>query len=194
MPKISFIVSSYQRPKQLLCCLASLSVQTCQDFELIVTDNSFSDTAAYMAEQITKMFRGRYTRTNKPSCYHSAEVGAQELATGEYLCFPSDDSYYVPTFVEQMLKQSLDSFYDFVYCDVLYDPRCGNGKYSVMDTKMKTNHIDKTCFLIRKDVFNSLGFFAKTESGPCTADGALAEMVAEKFSHRKMEEVLVVHN
>src|ERR1019366_3091887 len=104
MPKVTYIVSTYNRPTLLRCCLASLAAQTDADFEVVVADNSpdFNITSQHqevVADLRDPRFRHIDTDCVKTcigwDCYHSAEYCAR-IAAGEWLCFPSDDSYYVP--------------------------------------------------------------------------------------------------
>jgi len=89
MPKCSFIVSAYDRPDALALLLLSLKLQTEPDFEVIVCDN-----AAELEHPRPCIFDPRinwlWTGTTCANCYQSSNSGVQH-ATGEYLCFPSDD-------------------------------------------------------------------------------------------------------
>src|SRR5690348_12921059 len=99
---ITYIVSAYDRPQSLKSCLASLNNQTNDDYQLIVTDNTTDECMSSIHEEICRNFNAFYLNTRQPTCYHSAEIGAK-FAWGTWLAFPSDDSYYVPTFAETML-------------------------------------------------------------------------------------------
>ena len=103
-PKCSFIVSAYNRPDHLACCLASLRLQSERPIEVIVTDNSLDSGIQGDHVRVGGGFPTMYIPTGFESrdCYESANIGAKH-ATGEYLCFPSDDSYYPPRFLELML-------------------------------------------------------------------------------------------
>ena len=102
---ISYIVSCHNRPKELLCCLASLRLQE-SPREILVCDNSsdghYRDqcravcTVGIGGIQYLDTWRGK----ESDICYHSPEYLG---ATGDWLCFPSDDSYYVPMFSKIML-------------------------------------------------------------------------------------------
>jgi hypothetical protein len=114
--------------------------------------------------------------------------------TGEFLCFPSDDSYYVPSFGEKMLRAATLNGWDLVYCNTLYDlAKIGEGQgYGVLNVEPRRYKIDKTCFIVRRRWFE--GFPGKTE-GSCEADANLIEqLVVKGISHGKVNEVLVVHN
>lgn len=195
---ISYIVSAFDRPIQLIGCLSSLMSQTHQDFEIIITDNA-SDAFAFKENQLAVMglrkhsFVGsiRYLYTAMETCYHSAEHAALSCATGEWLCFPSDDSYYVPDFAKFMLEKAGAA--DLVYCDCIYDPRRGT-KYEIMDTKPLIGHIDKTNFIVRKEWFDKVGGFPDKKPGGCS-DGLFIEKAVQMGArHVKADGVLCFHN
>lgn len=195
MIDLSFIVSAYDRPWLLTCCLASLRSQTHQNIEVIVTDNG--DDVANVAEHraACAYFGATHIRTEGPTCYHSAEVGAVK-AKGEYLCFPSDDSYYVPTFAAEMLTMARDNQLDLAYCEMIYNPRGTVNHYHVLGVQPRLNMIDKTGFLVRKDKFH--GFPGKPETAaPCGADGLFVDQMVNSVlgvRHQKHPGILVVHN
>jgi hypothetical protein len=178
--KCSFIVSAFDRPDALACLLYALKIQTEPDFEVIVTCN------APMRPPLEDD-RFSYHGTMLRDCYESANHGAT-IATGEYLCFPSDDGYYAPRFLELMLKHGNGA--DLIYCNCVYD---GHGcECGFMDTAPVCGRIDKGGFLLRRSLFTGFeGPFGVDRA----ADGNLIEdLVRKGASHRKVEIVGWVHN
>jgi glycosyltransferase involved in cell wall biosynthesis len=190
---LSFIVSAYDRPEHLICCLASLALQDGAETEIIVTDNSNDPTTQAFHREYCEQLGARYIHTGLPGCYHSAEVGAQ-YASGAYLSFPSDDSYYVASFAEVMLKAAHERELDLAYCEMLYSPRWPGDKYRLLGVEPRLNKIDKTGWLIRRSKF--YGFPDKGEGQYCAADGMLIErLVADpSIKHGFVDSCLVVHS
>jgi len=191
----TFVVSAFNRPTHLELCLLSLCLQTRTDWTAIVTDNADSSVYSEMNEDAVRRVGDgriayRYTGSTCPSCYHSAEAGAAR-ATGTYLSFPSDDSYFVPEFLERMLESADGA--DLIYCDVLYDRRL-TGRRAALQCEPRVCAIDKTSFLVRRDKF--IGFPDKRNDGmACPADGqAIERMIQLGYGHRHVDECLVVHN
>ena len=185
--KCSFIVSAFDRPDALSCMLYSLKIQTERDFEVLVMDNSHgvANLNAVLDLRARDM-RFRHVTAHAADCYDSANLGAT-MAQGDYLCFPSDDGYYVPQFLELMLKPAVD----LMYCDMVYDPR-GGAYYRTIAVQPQVGLIDKGGFLLRRERF--CGF-----DGPLKqdrpADGWLAErVVREGAAHAKVPGVLWFHN
>lgn len=190
MTHLTFIASTFNRPQVLLLLLNSLQLQTEKNFECIVTDNSTDPTLAEQNEFHVKMSgsRFRYLKTNYRECYSSAEEGAL-LATGKFLCFPSDDNYYLPQFAEMMLRKALNEGLDLVYCDCVY----GRPKAVpfLLDVKPKVNHIDKGGFLVRRESFKS---FPGKAAISCSDGWLIEELVKKGVRHGKVESPLWVHN
>ena len=184
--KCSFIVSAFDRPGHLRCLLASLAIQDEPDFEAIVTDNSSDARNATVVNGILDP-RFHHVHTGMRNCYESANTGAL-LAQGEYLCFPSDDNYYVPLFLGLMLKQKTD----LIYCDMIYDPRMSKkGKYEAIEVHPEVRKIDKSGFLVRRSKFRPFPW----EHSVQIADGLLIEeLIKDGLSHAKAPGVLWVHN
>lgn len=166
--------------------LHSLAVQTFPDFEVIVTDNSSSQkTNNRIVNSLDERFRHVDTSSLDPGgCYAAANWAVEQECKGEFLCFPSDDSYYVPVFAERMLNSGTD----LVYCNMVYDARFNGQCYAPVNVLPMLNSIDKTGFIVRRSKFQPFNISEK-------ADGELIELlVSQGISHAKIPDVLMVHN
>ena len=195
--EISYIVSAYQRTIFLPCCLWSLRAQTNQNLEVILTDNSSSPQIEKIAKDIFPDCL--YLKTKGPTCFHSAEEGVT-YARGEYICLPSDDSYYVPTFGADMLEAARVHASDFIMCDLVYDPRRGHPGYGISPQRPERCWFDKTGFILRRDKFQPFpnkvaDYRPRTIPNSDCADGLFAEkLVADGVKHFELRSCLVVHN
>lgn len=201
--KVTYIVSAFDRPKFLRCCLASIAVQTDPDFEVIIADNATKPVMGAWHQGIVDSLRDlRFRRINTAQhatspgwdCYWSAEwLVEHHEVKGEWICLPNDDSYYVPVFQETLLAAAAKNRWDFVYSDMLYDRRL-SGKYAKLDVAPWRGAIDKTGFLIHRKVW--IGFPLKPQvPQPSTCDGDMAyELTVRRVRHGKVPEILVVHN
>lgn len=211
MPKVTYIVSAYNRPAMLRCCLSSLAVQTNRDFEVIVADNSpvFGVHQGVVADLKDSRFRHLDTDCVKTcegwDCYHSAEyVAALPSVSSDWLCFPSDDSYYVPTFQQTMLFAAEKNGWELVYCDMLRNDDSADGRkmtgaqgdyYFHWNVAPHVGGIDKTGFFVRRERFTGFQKKNTTAAGPCAADGELIEaLVKDGIKHGKASGILAVHN
>ncbi len=189
---ISFIVSVYDRVEMLNACLATLAVQDV-DKEIIVCGNHMDEdiliACGLVADEYGAIFKPT-GRLGAKSCYESADMVA-ERALGEWLCFPSDDSLYVKHFSRIMLETAWSESADVVYCDCIYrqDANMGPWSYSVLDTHPRIGAIDKTCFIVKRELFK---VFPPHPRG--WQDGALIEqLIRDGARHAKAPGCLVVH-
>ena len=203
-PKATYIVSAYNRPECLPCCLWSLKVQSDPDFEVIVANNAMDWQAQLEHLNVVQSLndpRFRHVNTAKFSsrspawdCYWAAEWIFTHEARGEWICLPSDDSYYVPVFQQAMLEAAAHNRWQFVYSDMLYDRRL-SGRYDRLLVEPRRDFIDKTGFLLHRNAW--IGFPTKpTETpGPSSCDGEMAaELVRRGVAHGRVPEILVCHN
>ena len=195
---ITYLISAYNRPDHLACCLYSLKIQTDRDFEAIVVDNStHSQAIARNREAVHNLLdhRFHYRHVGTPGAYHAIEA-AIPLATGDYLCFPSDDSYYVPTFAHALLTAARSTTppnppYDLVYSDMLYDERMFGDRYDVLTVYPRLGSIDKTGFILARHKFQPF-----PDKGPnsCSDGYLIDKLIREGITHTKVPGVFVVHS
>ncbi len=197
-PEISFIVSAYDRPMCLNACLATLALQT-ESLELIVCINS-TDRAMYKRnEAICNRYGALALPTGKMGarcCYSSADIAAK-VAKGEWLCFPSDDSIYMPGFSDLMLRAARESNLDLVHCNMVYDPMGliqKSGRYGLMESRPQINYIDKTNFMVKRKLFK--GFPGKKIEGHSQCDVLFIEDVMRRGARQGKPDgpILAVHN
>lgn len=194
VPKISFLVSAYDRPKELEICLRSLKLQQGISFEILVAINStgrdFQLNQAVCNELGVQSFAtARYCK----ECYSSGNWLAKR-ATGEFICFPSDDNYYVPKFGQKLYDFAKSFRLKLVYCDCIYDDRY-TGSYEVMRVQPLIGHIDKGGFILRRDHFPGFPKVPKVAE-PAFCDGLLIEKLRaeHKIQYGKIHDILWFHN
>lgn len=193
--RVSYIVSAYNSTLHLPCLMASFAVQSQQDFEVIVTDNSTDAHAADLIRAAALTCPGtfpvRYLHTKALTCYHSAELGAAE-AVGDYLCFPSDDNYYMPKFHQRMLEAVAG--HELALCEMVYDERIG-GSYSLLNVEPRMGKVDKGGFLLHRSRFQGFPGKPEVSDTPANCDGELIDsLMAQGLRWRKINDILVVHN
>lgn len=202
VPKISFIVSAFDRPEMLRLCLQSLRLQTESSWEAIVMDNSrgedMHDRHWAAVDQASRGMGLKIRWIITPDewatdDYWASEYAALHLAKGEWLCFASDDSYYVPQFAERMLgKAQEDSRTSIVYCDLVWGRE---STHTMMDCKPIRGFIDKTNFIIRRTAFQPWPNKCQGSYARSQCDGYLVEGLANSgFLAVKVPQLLVVHN
>ena len=95
-PKVSVLVTVYNREKYLAACLDSILVSTMGDFEVVVTDDRSTDGSMAIADRYAALdARIRIYRNEKNLGDYRNRMRAATLARGEYLKYvDSDDLIY----------------------------------------------------------------------------------------------------
>jgi glycosyltransferase involved in cell wall biosynthesis len=104
MPKVSVLISTYNRPNLLRLAIASALNQTMGDMEVIVRDDASTDpdeVPAVLAEFADERLVYRRNATNVG--VGPTNVRLYREATGEYLAHLDDDDLFQPTFLERMV-------------------------------------------------------------------------------------------
>ncbi|MGI5828258.1 MAG: glycosyltransferase family 2 protein [Patescibacteria group bacterium] len=89
-PRLSIIVATCNREKSLKKCLASLSKQTKQNFEVIVIDGSSSNGTEQIVETYQKQFPVTLVFFQEPGLSRARDIGWRK-AKGEFVAFIDDD-------------------------------------------------------------------------------------------------------
>lgn len=214
--KLSFIISAYEGPEELRLCLQSLCLQSLTDWEAIVMDNAPYETLradhkliCRMDDHIRYYPSYAYDETRK-NCYDSSEFAARRLAHGEWLCFPSDDGYYIPQFASKLVRAGETGLgcdiptggspgpLDLVCCDFVWGrrPEGTEAVWTYCDGGPQVCHIDKGSFIVRSEWFNKIGWpGAHDPENFDNCDGKLSEhLVAQGGRVGRVTEILFVHN
>jgi glycosyltransferase involved in cell wall biosynthesis len=130
MPKVSIGLPVYDGQRYLAMAIESILAQTCDDFELIISDNASTDRTA----EICRHYAGRDPRIR----YHRQPVnlGAAanfnrvfELAErGKYFKWAACDDWIAPTFLEKCIGR-LEREPDAVLCQSLVEMVDDDGRY-----------------------------------------------------------------
>ncbi len=144
-PKISVIVTTYNRANLLHRCLDSIVNQTFKDYEIIVVNDCSSD----QTEDIIKKYEGlRYFvhLENKGVC--AAKNTGLNNIRGEWFAFVDDDDELLPHALETLmnLPQKVNPQIDAITCNCI-DYRTGNfsGKGLYEDQYLSIEDIVKKC-------------------------------------------------
>jgi glycosyltransferase involved in cell wall biosynthesis len=202
--KLSFIVVAANNPKSLRTCLSSLLDQTypTEQIEIIVCDNSAdlqiceeNLKVCAMDPHIKYEWTARRTVVDLPHVRHkhclytATEIGV-EMATGEWLAFPSQDDYATPVFAQRMLAVADATGAELVLCDVVLGGP-GHG-YFTLGTAPRSCAVDKCSFIMKRSWFE--GFSGK-HSNYELEDGFFVErLVASGIKVEKCAQVLMCHN
>jgi glycosyltransferase involved in cell wall biosynthesis len=192
--KISFVIATYNRPKALDVLLYSLLGQDSDAWDAIVMDEDGESGPKY-AVRDSRITHRPTERHRIPSWnergslgYLPKHVGAS-LVGGDFLCFASEDIYYLPDFVSSMLKCAERN--DIIGCDVLINRvDCTN----ILPFFPRVGGTDGANYIIRPEWYHRNPFttFFPDEIG--VADGRTPELCVQQGARwSRVGRVLVVH-
>lgn len=104
--KISIMINTYNRVNELKECLNSIFMQTYQNFEIIIIDDSSTDETESFCRAIEDK-RVKYFRNeqNKGQAFGKKKYFSE--VTGEYLIFCDDDDYYL---LDSFFAKAVEAF------------------------------------------------------------------------------------
>lgn len=98
MPKISVIIPTYNRSDLLREAIASVLIQSCQDFEVVVVDDGSTDDTRAVVRSFNSPKISYFFQEN---CGRSAARNTGiRLAGGEYIAFLDSDDIFMPNKLE----------------------------------------------------------------------------------------------
>lgn len=124
-PAISVVIPMYNAEKYIEECLESLSIQTFQDFEVIIVDDCSTDNSIKIVEEYASKFNGRLRleKTEKNSGgggYVPRNIGLS-LASGEYVYFLDADDFILGSALEILYTSAKEYDADVVYTGSHYE-------------------------------------------------------------------------
>jgi len=117
-PLISVIIPIYNCEKYIKNCLDSFTSQTFQDYEIILVNDSSTDSTQIIIDSFKEKNKHLnikcYTNTHNKGEGYTRNLGIK-LSEGEFLCFCDADDEYDAQFLEHLSNSIIDSK-DLVYC------------------------------------------------------------------------------
>ncbi|EAZ82454.1 glycosyltransferase family 2 protein [Algoriphagus machipongonensis] len=152
--RISIIIPTLERPKELLRILKELEVSKNDQVEIIVVDDSVvsqNEELAITYSDLIYIHRGE-----KLGVSSARNVGA-EVAKGQYLIFFDDDDSFTDLWLGRFLN-SIKEKPDLVFCNFLsINP---SGKETIVFAKNeKWRAVIPGTWMVRKDIFFKIGGF-----------------------------------
>jgi len=163
-PLVSIVLPTYNGEKYIVQALESILAQTYQNWELIVVDDSSTDsTNDIVSSYVEKDSRISIIKNEiNQKVAKSLNIGF-EKANGKYFTWTSDDNYYYPQALEKMVK-FLEHKPDFSMVYAISDKIDENNKIigvwgqdAPTVEKLFDLNICGACFLYTKEVAQKVG-------------------------------------
>lgn len=140
-PKVSVVISTYNRPAQLAIALSSVHAQTFSDFEVIVVDDCSPDKD--VIHDLLELWHGKFEergveligmRLGENSGYQCMPKNRGiEMARGDYIAYLDDDNTWRP----DHLETCVDAIESDLSTDMVYSRLC----YHAADDLVKAHGI-----------------------------------------------------
>lgn len=183
MPKVSIIIGSYNAEKYIEETVLSVLNQTYKDFELIVVDDGSKDKTPKIVEKLIKFPHKLIVKKNGGEA--SARNAGLQVAQGKYISFLDHDDLLVPNKLKKQVE-FLDNYNEFgmVYSNYnfIIDTEVqqywknwnfnidNNGCGDIFVKQFIENKIHIITAMIRKDCFDTVGYFDESINYACDSD------------------------
>lgn len=107
MPKISVLVTTYNRPELLKRCLGHILNQTFKDFELIIIDDASDTTPDLPLDGRIRYYRNTENVGSKHGDRLHLKRFVHEIAKGEYFVYICDDDFWL---FDELLEMQMGYF------------------------------------------------------------------------------------
>ena len=157
--KIEFIIPTWERPEQLKLILQSLMVQTNSNWLAHVIIDGITNDYRQVKDMYQNEERVRFSHVEGPhnDWGHTARNYGLDKRIGDFIVMTGDDNYYMPTFVQNFLKENQ---YDFIYCDMVHDLK--RDGYKPIPTKLELGWIDIGNFMVRSSIIEEVRLDVKS--------------------------------
>lgn len=162
VPKLSIITVNLNNKDGLKKTLASVSSQTCRDFEYIVVDGASTDGSTEIISENSQQIT-RWLSEKDRGIYDAMNKGIQ-LSEGEYCLFMNaGDTFLEKDSLEKALEQMAKNPADIISYSVIYD--YGHRHYEhAPPKKINFGHffiggLHHQGTLIRRELFNKIGLY-----------------------------------
>ncbi len=170
-PLISVVIPTYNRASLLVRCLESLTRQTTQDFEVIVSDDGSTDSTREVVDSFRSRLSLSYISEGNFGGPARPRNRAIKIACADYIAFLDCDDWWEPIKLEACLK-ILRSGADFVYHDMWimtseneakkYKIRSGNPKVPIFENILCSGiSIPNSSVVVRKNLLLQVSGFSE---------------------------------
>lgn len=200
MPKVSVIIPSYNRADLITETVNSVLAQTYKDFELIIVDDGSTDATLTVLKTYGDAIH--YIKKENGGQGSARNVGIK-AASGEYIAFLDSDDLWHSQKLEKQMEIFKFSNTNWVYCDMEMfdsDTKRSLGLYNHIVYKPHEGFVGRALLMgdfigsptpiIRKNVFEHVGYFDESEILRCREDWEMWLRIAAHYPVKYIRESL----
>jgi len=159
--RVSIVLPTYNGTRYLAQAIESCLAQSFRDVELIVVDDGSRPDVRAVVEPYLSDSRVKYVRHEKNAGVAASLNTGFRIATGSHLTWTSDDNYFEPEAIAEMLRfMQRYPDVDFVFAES-YEVDEGGAINRLMRTApaaaLKVNNFVGACFLYKRLVYERVG-------------------------------------
>jgi len=195
-PRVSVVLTTYNRPDVLPNAIRSVLNQTYPHLELVIVDDASTFDSRAIIEQFEDS-RIRFVRHDVNKGVAAARNTGIRMTTSEYIAFLDDDDHYSESKIERQLGklEGVPTNVGLVYCGFNVFNDQGRHLAQVIPQHKNWTSVDCLEFpwpsaLVRRECFEEVGLF--DESFKCFEDWDMALRMSEKYDFRFCAEPLYV--
>ena len=177
MYKVSVIIPTYQSGRFISQAIDSVLTQTYKDFEIIIVDDGSTDNTHEVINKYAtdERIRYYYQTNNGPAAARNLGI---RMSSGENIAFLDADDLWLPAKLEKQIKLLEDyPAIDLVFCDAYIFDETGMQQKTlfnlsspssgrVLEKLFYLNFIPLLTVVVRRKVFDVVGYFDETVIGP----------------------------
>ena len=191
---IEFVIPTYNRTEHLFTIVCSILAQTNPNWKIhIVGDNIPNENLERLHSFLNVIKDHRIKFTNLEKRYndwgHTPRNYGLQYSTMEWTIMSGEDNYYVPTFVENMLRMGEGKH--FVFCSMVHN--WSDDNYIPVDCEVKYGKIDIGCYMFKTHMGKKLTL----DTTFAQSDWKFVEDYLNKYPMTKVgkvNKILYVHN
>lgn len=186
---VEFIIPTFNRISPLQSMLASLVAQTSLNWlATVIVDDIESVWVPYFITDFNEdKIRVQFTGQRYNDWGHTPREIGKQASKADYIIMTGDDNYYVPTFVEELEKATIENP-GIIYWDMVHN----HYQYSYFQCSLTLGRIDMGAFATRRDIAQQIKLGTSY-----AADGHFINEFNQRFPDEKrikIEKVLFIHN
>ena len=191
LPKISVIVTTYNRAHMVTETIDSILSQTSKDFELIVVDNESIDNTEEVIKSYTDKRIRYFKHQNNGIIAVNRNYGISKTQ-GEYIAFCDDDDLWMPEKLERQLSEfEKDSQLGLVCSNGIFFDKNGEHREMIkaelkdsdftFESLIWHNYIPSPSVLVKKEVIDDVGMMDESPEIFIAEDYELWLRIAKKY-------------
>lgn len=148
MKKVSIIVPIYNSELYLDECIKSIINQTYKNIEILLLDDGSTDNSLTICNKYKKEdSRIRIIKKNNSGVSNTRNIGITK-SLGEYIAFVDSDDVIDKRYIEYLIKDIDDTYFNVCKSKIIYS----NNLQNLKNTKYKKNELEKKDFIYLSEI------------------------------------------